>query len=128
MARFTQGEWQSNGGLVRTVDANNITVAKIATLEGEFGSEEKAANGQLIAAAPALFLALHNLASLIESIRDDAVSARMGFGASEAEKKERVRVLTGYIEANAEKIDEALEVAITALAKAPAPEKQFETA
>lgn len=128
MTRFTQGEWQSNGGLVRTVDPNNITVAKIATLEGEFGSEEKAANGQLIAAAPDLHAALHQLASVLEAIRDDSISARMGFGASAAEKKERARVLTGYVEANAEKIDEALEAAIAALAKAPAPEKQFETA
>lgn len=54
----TEGPWQTNGGIVRTVDENSITVRKIATVHGEFGEAEKIANARLIAAAPELLEAL----------------------------------------------------------------------
>jgi hypothetical protein len=113
--KFTAGPWSIDGqSLVHAADESRggqrVTVAVTR--------HNPEANARLIAAAPELYESLLRLASLIEEVRDDSVSARMGFGATQAEKRERVRVLTGYIEANAEKLDEALDAAGQVLTKA----------
>lgn len=57
-AKHTAEPWTTNGSIVRTVDGNNMTDRKIATVHGGFGEAEKIANARLIAAAPELLEAL----------------------------------------------------------------------
>lgn len=63
--KFTKASWTTNGGVVRTANANNITVRKIATVHGEFAEEEKTANAYLIAAAPDLLEQLKHARALL---------------------------------------------------------------
>jgi hypothetical protein len=133
MTSYTHGPWTVQA-TVHADRKNIFSLEQPAFHVGTIVSGSKSkldvfdANAQLIGAAPDLHAALHRLACILEAVREDSVSARMGFGGNEAERKERARVLAAYVEANAEKIDAALEEASAALAKAPAPEKQFATA
>lgn len=72
----------------------------------------------LLQAAPDLVSALLGLLRSVEDVRDDQVSQHMGFGNTAEERADRRRQLAHYIEVNAEKVDEALEVASAVIAKA----------
>lgn len=71
-AEHTPGPWCTNGGLVRTADANNITNRKIASVFGPMGDAEKIANARLIAAAPELLDALEGLSDILSRAESNA--------------------------------------------------------
>lgn len=59
--------------------------------------------------------ALSGLMRLVETVREEQVSAGMGFGRTPAEKRERAAVYAGRIASAAAKIDDALDGAREAL-------------
>ncbi len=62
-----------------------------------------------------LYAPLHALVAALETVRDDQVSIGMKFGRTRAEQEDRRRFLASEVQANAEKIDDALAQAIHAL-------------
>ena len=81
-----------------------------------FGMDESVA--RLIAAAPELLAALKALAGPMEAVRDDQASLGLRFGTTPAARAERARLLIDWIKANADTVDDSLEVAFAAAAKA----------
>lgn len=80
--------------------------------------EQNAANARLIAAAPELLTALRELTDTLTAIREDGISTHFRFGDTEAERKNRIQQLLGFIEANGEKLDGLLDAAAAAIAGA----------
>lgn len=76
------------------------------------------ADARLIAAAPDMLAALKALAGPMEAVRDDMASIGIQFPLSHAARAERTRLLVDWIKANADTVDDALDVAFAAIAKA----------
>jgi len=128
MSQHTPGPWQVDsvpGGHVsfeiNSTDAKWKAVANVSANRigaGTVDPNEAEANARLIAAAPDMYAELQKLTQILITIREEQVSASMGFGRTAAEKKERATFYAVAIQANASKIDEATEAALSALAKA----------
>jgi hypothetical protein len=94
------------------------TVAAATSDDAAAVIREAAAQLRLRSLAPELQSELTKLVSLFEAIRDDTVSARMGFGATQEERRYRTSVLMSFVEANAGRIDERLDAASEVLKRA----------
>lgn len=69
-------------------------------------------------AAPDMLAALKALAGPMEAVRDDMASLGIQFPLSHAARAERTRLLVDWIKANADAVDDALDLAFAAIAKA----------
>ncbi len=82
------------------------------------GHDRETADAALIQAAPLLLEALRDITGVIATIRDEQVSAGMGFGNTEAEKRQRATIYAAEIQRQAARIEDAVTKADAALAAA----------
>ncbi|MBZ9888165.1 hypothetical protein LB559_09455 [Mesorhizobium sp. BR1-1-3] len=90
-------------------DGNRILCIRLQS----FNPDEDAG---LVAAAPIMLAALKAIATPLEAVLDDQASQGIQFGRTHAERAERQRVLADWIRANADKVDDALELIFGAIA------------
>lgn len=125
MATHTPGPWSWDGefdlGWYAHLHAGDHHIGMYTRPESRhLPREQSDANARLIVAAPDLLAVVDRLLKVIGTIREEQTSTAMGFGKTVSEKRHRATVYAAEIERQAMKVDDLLDAARAALAKATA--------